>query len=46
MRIGVNNKDGKKPQLVSQNKAKTYEVKAGDIFEGKEAKKKGKYLAG
>ena len=44
MRIGVNNKDGKKPQLVPQNKAKTYEVKAGDIFEGKEVKKKGKYL--
>ena len=44
MRIGVNNKDGKKPQLVSQSKAKTYEVKVGDIFEGKEVKKKGKYL--
>lgn len=44
MRIGVNNKDGNKPQLVSQSKAKTYEVKVGDIFEGHEVKKKGKYL--
>jgi len=44
MRIGVNNKNGNKPQLVSKSKAKTYQVKEGDIFEGKVVKKRGNYL--